>query len=141
MISTKAEKFSAMFELCSTAEPRVTTNTRNLNESFFKGYFRPCSSSTKFCRVKNCHWNRNKPKQIMYQQHRSLVKNPKASDLHNNFSSHRQHKEITSWKWIQILMMRSSCLNSEVHEWHHDSDKQSGMDDFEDFFKGKRRCS
>ena len=125
MISTKAKKFSAMFELCNTAEPRVATNTRtrNLNKSLLKRYFRPCSSRTKFCRVKNCHWNRNEPKQIMYQQHRSLVKNPKASDLHNNISSNRQHKEITSRKWIQILMMQSSCLNSEVHEWRHDSDK------------------
>ena len=67
VISKKAEKCSAMFELCSTTEPRVTANTRDLNKSFFKGYmyFRPSSSTTNVCRVKNCHWNRNEPKQII----------------------------------------------------------------------------
>ena len=32
--------------------------------------------------------------------------------------------------------------NSRAREWRHHSDKQTGMvDDFENFFKGKSRCS
>ena len=47
----------------------------------------------------------------------------------------------TSFKVLPLWELKLK-LNSEAREWRHDSDKQSGMvDDFEDFFKGKSRCS